>query len=343
MWFYIIRRCNLFVLTVAILYFLVFLMINALPGDLATNISGYQNPTIEQHDQLTEQYQLDENWFNQYISFVNSRTHGDFGVSFTTEQPIYDEMIKLLPATIELCLYAMVLALIVGIPLGVLAAVRSQKVSDHIVLGASLVGYSIPVFWLGVIAIMYFGLELQWLPVAGRLNLLYQVEPITGFTFLDIWLSDLQYKQLAYRDALAHLVMPTLTLALVPATVVIRITRSTMLEELDANYIKASKARGLSPSTIIFRHALPNVVQPILAQISLQLSTLLTSAMVTEVIFSWPGMGNWLMQAIYQRDYPIISAGILICAGFIILISVLSDVLMIATTPHRRSAVNGSS
>ncbi len=343
MWFYIVRRFNLFVLTVAVLYFLVFLMLVALPGDLATNISGQQQASPAQLAELTQTYQLDKNWFNQYISFINQRIHGNFGISFTTNQPIYDEILKFLPATIELCVYATLVALIVGFPLGMLAAIQSQKPADFMVLGVSLIGYSIPVFWLGVIAIMYFGLELQWLPVAGRLNLLYQIEPITGFTLIDIWLSNLEYKQLAYRDAFAHLVMPTLTLAVIPATMVMRITRTAVREELNANYIKASQSRGLSPATIMFRHALPNAMQPIISQLSLQLSTLLTSAMVTEVIFSWPGIGNWLIDAIYQRDYPVISAGLLICAGFIILVSVLTDVVLIATTPKRRSAIDGSS
>lgn len=343
MWFYLIRRFNLFILTVAILYFLVFLMLLALPGDLLTNVSGLQQPSVKQVAELTQTYQLDKNWFNQYISFINQRIHGNFGLSFTTGQPIWQEILNLLPATIELCLYASTIALIIGFPLGILAAIQPQKPVDNVILGASLVGYSIPVFWLGVIAIMYFGLELQWLPVAGRLNLLYQVPPITGFTFLDIWLSDLPYKQLAYRDAFAHLIMPTLTLAVIPTTMVVRITRIAVREELNANYIKASQSRGLSPATVIFRHALPNAMQPILSQLSVQLSTLLTSAMVTEVIFSWPGIGTWLIDAIYQRDYPVISAGVLICAGFIILVSVLTDIVLIATTPQRRSAIDGSS
>lgn len=343
MWFYIIRRFNLFVLTVAILYFLVFIMLNVLPGDLATNISGQQQASPELAAELTQRYQLDKNWFNQYISFINQRIHGNFGISFTNGQPIFDEILNLLPATIELCAYATAIALIIGFPLGILAAIQPQKPADFMVLGASLIGYSIPVFWLGVIAIMYFGLELHWLPVAGRLNLLYQVPPITGFTLIDIWLSDLEYKQLAYKDAFAHLVMPTLTLAVIPATMVMRITRTAVREELNANYIKASQARGLSPATIIFRHALPNAMQPIITQLSLQLSTLLTSAMVTEVIFSWPGIGNWLINAIYQRDYPVISAGLLISAGFIILVSVLTDIVLIATTPKRRSAIDGGS
>lgn len=343
MWFYIIRRFNLFILTVAILFFLVFLMLQALPGDFATNLSGQQAQDQATLSQLTQQYQLDKNWFNQYISFINQRIHGNFGLSFTSGQEIYGEILKFLPATIELCLYATFVALLIGFPLGIIAAIRPQRPVDFSILGIALVGYSIPVFWLGVIAIMYFGLELQWLPVAGNLNLLYQVPAVTGFTLIDIALSDIDYKQLAFRDAFAHLIMPTLTLAVIPATMVCRITRTAMIVELNANYIKASQSRGLSPITIIFRHALPNAMQPVIEQLTLQLSTLLTSALVTEVIFSWPGIGNWLMGAIYQRDFPVISAGILICAGSIILITVLTDIVLIMTTPKRRSAANGTS
>lgn len=342
MWFYIARRVNLFVFTVAVLFLLVFVMLNALPGELATNLSGIQNPTIAQYDAIVSQYQLDKSWFNQYISFIKQRIHGDFGVSFSDGKPIFDEMLRLLPATIELCIYAMTIALLLGLPLGIIAAVYYKKFGDFFLLGTSLIGYSIPVFWLGVIAIMYFGLDLQWLPVAGQLNLLYQVEHITGFTLIDIYLSNIEYKQLAYQDAIAHLIMPTLTLAVIPATVVIRITRTTMLEELNANYIKAAQARGQHPLSVIFHHALPNAIQPVLSQITLQLSTLLTSAMVTEVIFSWPGIGQWLIQATYQQNYVIISAGVLVCAGFVIVVTVISDILLIATTPRRRSAEYGS-
>ncbi len=342
MWFYIARRVNLFVFTVAVLFLLVFVMLNALPGELATNLSGIQNPTMAQYDAIVNQYQLDKSWFNQYISFIKQRIHGDFGVSFSDAKPIYDEMLRLLPATIELCIYAMTIALLLGLPLGIIAAVYYKKFGDFFLLGTSLIGYSIPVFWLGVIAIMYFGLDLQWLPVAGKLNLLYQVEQVTGFTLIDIYLSDIQYKQLAYQDAIAHLIMPTLTLAVIPAAVVIRITRTTMLEELNANYIKAAQARGQHPLSVIFHHALPNAIQPVLSQITLQLSTLLTSAMVTEVIFSWPGIGQWLIQATYQQNYTIISAGVLVCAGFVIVVTVISDILLIATTPRRRSAEYGS-
>jgi len=342
MWLYITRRVNLFLFTVAALYFLVFIMVNSLHGDLATNLSGIQNPTIAQSDTIVAQYQLDKNWFNQYISFVKQRMNGNFGVSFNNGLPILDEMLTLLPATIELCIYAIFIALLFGLPLGILAAIYYKKSTDSFLLGASLVGYSMPVFWLGVIAIMYFGLDLQWLPVAGRLNLLYQVEAVTGFTFIDIYLSNIEYKQLAYNDAFAHLIMPTLTLALIPATIVIRITRTTMLEELNANYIKASQARGVHPLIIIFNHALPNALQPVFSQISLQLSTLLTSAMVTEVVFSWPGIGQWLIQATYQQDYPTITAGILVCAGFVILITFISDMLLIATSPQHRGVINGS-
>lgn len=342
MWLYVARRFNLFVLTLAILYLLVFIMNKALPGDPLANLSGIENPTFNQIELLIAQYRLENSSLQQYLAFVGERISGNFGLSLTSQQPIFDEIIQRLPATIELCFYAMIIALLVGIPLGVLAAFRYKKITDRLIITASLVGYSIPIFWLGVIGIMFFGLELQLLPVAGRMNLLYQVEPVSGFTLIDIMLSDLETKPQAFKDAFAHLIMPTITLALFPVTVVIRITRNAMLEELNTNYIKAAQARGISPLTIVLHHALPNALQPVLAQVSLQLSTLLTSAMVTEVIFSWPGIGTWLMSAIYQRDYPVISAGILVSAGFIMIISMISDLFSIAATPKRRGAKHGS-
>ena len=341
MWFYIARRFNLFVLTLAILFLLVFLMHKALPGDPLVNLSGITSPTFHQLDLLDQQYQLDGSVINQYLAFATERLSGNFGLSLTSAQPILNEITQRLPATIELCIYAMILALFIGIPFGVLAAFRYKKLSDMLIVSVSLVCYSIPIFWLGVIGIMFLGLEFQLLPVAGRLNLLYQIEPVTGFTLIDIMLSDLTSKAQALRDAFFHLVMPTVTLALFPITVVIRITRAAMLEELNTNHIKAAEARGVSPLIIVLHHALPNAMQPVLAQVSLQLSTLLTSAMVTEVIFSWPGIGTWLMSAIYQRDFPVISAGILICAGLIIVISIVSDLIAIVGTTKRRSLRHG--
>jgi len=341
MWFYVARRFNLFVLTLGILFLLVFLMHKALPGDPLTNLSGITSPTFNQLELLDEQYQLSGSVFNQYLGFVTERLSGNFGLSLTSAQPILDEIIQRLPATIELCIYAMIIALSVGIPLGVLASFRYKKVTDWLIVSMSLICYSIPIFWLGVIGIMFLGLEFQLLPVAGRLNLLFQVEPVTGFTLIDIMLSDLTSKSQAFKDAFFHLIMPTITLALFPVTVVIRITRTAMLEELNTNHIKAAEARGISPLIIVLHHALPNAMKPVLAQVSLQLSTLLTSAMVTEVIFSWPGIGTWLMSAIYQRDFPVISAGILICAGLIIIISIVSDLIAIAATTKRRGMHHG--
>ena len=341
MWLYIARRFNLFFLTLGVLFALVLMMNKAMPGDSLVKLSGVNTPSKEQVAELTSRYQLDDTIINQYIAFINQRLSGDFGISLSSKQPIINEIIQHLPATIELCFYAMILALSIGIPLGVIASFKYKKITDHAIITVTLVGYSIPIFCLGVIGIMLFGLELQWLPVAGRINLLYQVDMVTGFTIIDILLSDISYKSLALRDAFAHLTMPALTLALFPITVVIRITRHAMLDELNTNYIKAAEARGISPTNIILHHALPNAMHPVLAQVSLQLSTLLTSAMVTEVIFSWPGIGTWLMSAIYQRDYPVITAGILVCAIFLIVVSLVSDLLSIVSTPKRRSVRHG--
>ena len=343
MWLYLLRRINLFVLTIAVLFFLVFLMAKYLPGDAIVNLSGIQNPSFSAQQEVVTQYKLDhDNWLTQYIAYTKQRLNGNFGLSLNSQEPISVELKRLLPATLELCFFAMSLALLLGIPLGVVAAIRRLKLTDYAIRSFSLIGYSIPVFWLGMLLIMFFGLELRWLPVSGRLNLLYDVQPVTGFMVIDILLSDIDYKQQALRDAVAHLIMPTLTLALFPLTVVIRITRNAMLDELKANYIKAAESRGLSPSTIIFHHALPNALPPVMRQMGLQLSALLTSALVTEMIFSWPGIGTWMISAIYQRDYPVIQAGIITCAALIIFVSVFSDVLYILSTPQRRGHADGS-
>jgi len=261
------------------------------PGDTVINHSGQINATTEELAKISNSYQMDKNIFNQYGAYLSHILDGDFGLSMTSQSPISHEIMALLPATIELSLVALLLAMIIGIPLGFIAAINHNKASDNAILSMAMFGYSIPVFWLGLLAITLFSINLGWLPSAGQISLLFEIEFVTGIQFIDILLSDSPYKWQAFSNASAHIILPACVIALAPATIFIRLSRAAMIEVLAASYIRAARAKGLNFSQIIFRHAIRNALIKIIRHVGLQFANLVTIAMVTEVIFSWPGIG----------------------------------------------------
>ena len=232
--------------------------------------------------------------------------------------------------------------MLVGIPLGFIAAIRHNKTSDNVILSLAMLGYSIPVFWLGLLAILVFSIGLGWLPSAGQISLLFEIEFVTGIQFFDILLSDSPYKWQAFRDASAHMILPACVIALAPATIFIRLSRAAMIEVLAASYIRAARAKGLSFQQIIFRHAIRNALIQIIRHVGLQFANLVTIAMVTEVIFSWPGIGRWLIDSIYQRDYTAIQSGLLVLSCFIFIVHILTDFIYAALNPLARGNKHGS-
>nr|WP_216660429.1 MULTISPECIES: putrescine export ABC transporter permease SapB [unclassified Brenneria] len=277
--------------------------------------------------------------FDAYRFYLIGLLQGDFGRSSINGQAILVQLKEVFPATIELCLLAFILSLLVGIPLGITAGVMQNKGPDIVISTLALIGFSLPVFWLALLLTLFFSLHLGWLPVSGRFDLLYQVKTVTGFALIDAWLSDSPYRNEMIVSAIRHLILPVTVLAVGPTTEVIRLMRISTTEVIGKSYIKAAATRGLSRLTIIRRHVLHNALPPIMPKLGLQFSTMLTLTMITEVVFNWPGLGRWLVNAIRQQDYAAISAGVIVVGAMVITVNVLSDVWGAMTNPlkHKES------
>jgi dipeptide transport system permease protein len=245
------------------------------------------------------------------------------------------EFFNLFPATVELSVSAMLLAVLIGLPAGILAAVRRGTVLDHAVMGVSLTGFSMPIFWWGLLLIILFSGILQWTPVSGRISLLYFVEPATGFMLIDSALSD---EQGAFTSALSHLVLPAIVLGTVPLAVIARQTRSAMLEVLGEDYVRTARAKGLPPGRVIGLHALRNALIPVVTVIGLLVGTLFGGAILTETIFAWPGVGKWLVDSISRRDYPSVQGGVVLIASIVMLVNLGVDLLYGLINPRIRRA-----
>ncbi|MCG9757747.1 MULTISPECIES: ABC transporter permease [Pseudoalteromonas] len=338
---YAYRRLSLLCFMLFTLTIFTFALNYLFPGELVTNFSGEVNSSYAQTQALVEKYRIEENIFVQYGAFMARMFEGDWGLSLSSGQPVLSHVQHLFPATLELCLYALTVAVIIGVPSGVIASAYHKKWPDKLINSLSLMGFSIPVFWLALLLIMAFCLGLGLFPMSGRIGLLYEIQPVTHFILIDIYLEGFPYGGAAFWDALHHLALPTVVLAMYPTTVLIRFTRDSMLEVLDQNYIKTARAKGLNRSQLIIHHALRNALLPVIKQIGLQFSTLITLAMITEVIFSWPGIGRWLIESIYQRDYPAIQGGLLAVSFFVIIANMLSDFIHSILDPLARNQAHG--
>ena len=337
-----LRRFNLFVFTMLLLTILSFSLSFLFPGDQLVNLTGQVNASDEQLAILSGEYQQNKNIVTQYFSYLTHLFHGEMGYSMTSDLPIATEILNRLPATIELTCVALLVAMFVGIPMGFCAAIYHRKVPDNLILTFAMIGYSIPIFWLGILAILVFSIQLGWLPSAGQISLLFEIKHVTGLQLIDILLSDSEYKWQAFQDATRHLILPVIVVALAPATIFIRLARSAMLEVLDTHYIKAANAKGLTFSQIIYRHAMRNAIIKVIRDVGLQFANLITIAMVTEVIFSWPGIGRWLIESIYQRDYTAIQGGLIVLSSFIFIVHIVIDFVYAALNPLAREPQHGA-
>ncbi|HTO29133.1 MAG TPA: ABC transporter permease subunit, partial [Devosia sp.] len=271
--------------------------------------------------------------WQQYLNYLGSVLTGDFGVSLGTKRPVLNEFMILFPATVELALCAIILATVVGIPAGVLAAVKRGSWLDQGTMGVALTGYSMPIFWWGLLLIMFFSSYLGWTPVSGRIALNFFLRPITGFMTID---SLLYGNWPAFVSALRHLILPTVVLATIPLAVIARQTRSAMLEVLGDDYVRTARAKGLSPRRVINVHALRNALIPVVTTIGLQVGALMAGAILTETIFSWPGIGKWMIESILKRDYPVVQSGLLLIALIIMAVNLIVDLLYAVINPRIR-------
>ncbi len=261
-----------------------------------------------------------------YSFWLTSMLQGDFGVSSINGQSVSAQLLVVFPATLELCILSVIFATICGLPLGIIAALSRHKWQDKLISGFALLGFSLPVFWLALLLTLLFSLHLGWFPVSGRINLLYPAPTITGFALIDAWLSDSPLRHAMLISTVQHLVLPVITLSIVPMTELIRLMRNSTLDVINQGYIKAAVIRGLSRFTVIRRHVIHNALPPIVPHLGLQFSTLLTLSMITEAVFNWPGVGRWLITAVRQEDYNAISAGVMVIGSLVISINVLADI-----------------
>ncbi|KAA1154668.1 ABC transporter permease [Pseudoalteromonas sp. FUC4] len=338
---YILRRLGLFFFMILMLSVFTFSLAYLFPGDPLSNLSGIPSGNFAQHSELEDKYLYNSNYFMQYIAFLGRIFQGDWGLSFASGNSVFSHIIDLLPATLELSVYALIVSVVIGVPTGILGSGYHKRWPDKLINSVTMVGYSMPVFWLALLLIMVFSLKLGWFPMSGRMGLLYEIPASTGFILIDIALAGFPYKGMAFVDALRHLTLPTVVLAMYPTTVLVRFTRESMLKVMDQNFIKTARAKGLNRRQLIMHHALRNALLPVIKQIGLQFSTLITLAMITEVIFSWPGIGRWLIDSIYQRDFPAIQGGLMAVSLFVILATIITELTYTLFDPLSRNQAHG--
>jgi dipeptide transport system permease protein len=336
---FVLTRLGLVIPTFLGIILLTFVLIRLVPGDPVEVRVGERGISPERHAQLLHEMGLDRPLYVQFFDYVGGVLQGDLGTSVVTQRPVMDEFLNLFPATVELAIFALLFATIVGLAAGVLAAVMRGSVFDHTVMGISLTGYSMPIFWWGLLLILLFSLTLDWTPVAKRLSDDYFVDEVTGFMLIDTLLSDDPMNEGSFFNALHHLILPTIVLGTVPLAVIARMTRSAMLEVLGEDYIRTARAKGLGVYRIVAIHALRNALVPVVTVIGLQIGTLMGGAILTESVFSWPGIGKWLVESISRRDYPALQGGVLVIAALVMATNLAVDLLYGLLNPrirHRR-------
>jgi peptide/nickel transport system permease protein len=331
---FVVRRLFLLIPILIGLSLLVFFWIRALPGSPAEALLG-ERATPESIAQARDQYGLDDPLHVQYWRYVQTIGSGDFGTSIASHRPITEELRERFPATIELALTAMLFASLVGIPLGFFAAKRHGGIFDHSSLFLSLIGVSIPIFFLAILLKWLFAVNLGWLPSVGRQDVLIDAEHPTNFYVLDGIVTG---NWNAAWDAAKHLVLPALALATIPLAIVARITRASVLDVQNEDYVRTARAKGLAPRTVDRRHVLRNAMLPVTTIIGLQVGLLLSGAILTETVFAFPGLGSWLQAAIENRDYPVLQGGILFVAIVVVFVNLLVDISYGLLNPRVRLA-----
>ncbi|QUS35788.1 ABC transporter permease subunit [Falsirhodobacter algicola] len=307
--------------------------VRLLPGDPVLLMAGERGISPERHAQLSAQLGFDRPLVAQYLDFVGGLFHGDFGTSLATRRPVLGEFLTLFPATVELAVCAIILATLIGVPLGVFAAIKRGSAFDQITMGAALVGYSMPIFWWGLLLIILFSGTLGWTPVSGRIDLLYFFPKGTGFMLIDSLMSG---QSGAFRSALSHLILPSVVLATIPMAVIARQSRSAMLEVLSEDYVRTARAKGMSAWRVVGIHALRNAMIPVITTIGLQIGVMMAGAILTETIFSWPGVGKWMIDSISRRDYPSVQGGLLLIAVVVMVVNLIVDLLYGIINPRIR-------
>jgi peptide/nickel transport system permease protein len=329
---FVVRRLLLLVPILLGLSIVVFFWIRALPGGPAQALLG-ERATPETIAQIERQYGLDQPVHVQYWKYLERTTHFDLGTSVASRRPVTDELAERFPATIELALAAMLFSVVLGIPLGFIAAKRYGTWLDHASLVGSLIGISIPIFFLAILLKYAFAVKLGLLPSVGRISVLIDIPHPTKFYVLDAILAG---NPSALWDVLKHLILPAIALGSIPLAIIARITRAAVLDVQNEDYVRTARAKGLPPRVVDGRHIFRNALLPIVTIIGLQTGLLLSGAVLTETVFAFPGMGTWLVQAIRNRDFPVLQGGILFVSLVFVLVNLLVDITYALINPRIR-------
>ncbi|MCF8060178.1 MAG: ABC transporter permease subunit [Bacteriovoracaceae bacterium] len=316
-----------------------FFVIRLVPGDPVMLLLGERGADPKVYREMKKELGLDRPVINQYGSFVLSTLKGDLGRSIISKRKVTEEFFGRFPATLELGLCALIFATLIGIPLGILAALKRNSFFDYFLMGGSLIGYSMPIFWWGLILIIIFSVGLGLTPVSGRIDVVYEIKTLTGFYLIDTLLdSELISDEgfAPFRSAINHLILPAIAMGTIPLAVLARMTRSSMLEVLGEDYIRTARAKGLPYKKVILVHALRNALIPIITVLGLMFGSIITGAILTETIFSWPGIGKWLVASINARDYPVIQGGVLFIATMVVVINLSVDFIYALVNPKMR-------
>jgi peptide/nickel transport system permease protein len=309
---------------------LVFGFIHLIPGDPAQTMLG-ERATPEKVAQVRARLGLDRPIVEQYLLYAGKVLRGDLGVSIVRGDPVARDLVRRFPATVELASSAIFLAVLFGVPIGIVSAVWRNSVMDSISRLWALAGVSMPIFWLGVMLAWFFGVQLGWLPTGFRLDSGSDYRPWTNFVVFD---AVVQGNWAIARDGLRHLVLPAMALATIPLAVIARMTRASMLEVLSRDYVRTAEAKGLPQTAVVLRHALRNALLPVLTVVGLQIGRLLAGAILTETIFSWPGIGLWVYEAIESRDYAIVQGASLFIAVIFVTVNLVTDLLYAVADPR---------
>lgn len=327
---YIFKRLLLLIPVLLGVTVMVFTVMHLFTTDPAEIILG-QHATVEQKEELREELGFNRPLHEQYLEFLTGAIKGNFGESLITKTPVVEEISQRLPATLELAFAGLLFASILGVTMGVISAIKQNSIFDYISMSISLAGVSMPIFWLGLVFIVIFSLKLGWLPVAGRIQMGYEPAHITGLYLLDSLISgDME----AFKSALSHIILPAIALGMYSAALIARMTRSTMLEVLGQDYIRTARAKGLFEKVVIGIHGLRNAMIPIVTVIGLQLGTLLGGAVLTETVFSWPGVGSYTVNSILKSDFTVVQGTVVYLALIFVLVNLIVDILYVYLDPR---------
>ncbi len=309
---------------------LVFSLIHLAPGDPARTIAG-EHASIQTLERIREKYGLDQPLVTQYWVWLKQALQGDFGRSIVSNEYVSREIWDRFPNTAELTLFSMLIAIAVGIIAGIVSASRQYSLLDYSFMSVALFGVSMPVFWLGIMLMMIFGVYLRWLPIGGRISIMVSFNRITGFYLLD---SLIVGNWNAFVSSLRHLILPAIALGTIPMATVARVTRSSMLEVLRQDFIRTERAKGLSERMVIYKHAVRNALIPVVTVIGLNFGLLLAGAILTETVFSWPGLGRYVVKAVQMRDYPAVQGCVLFFAFIFVIVNLITDIIYVYIDPR---------